>query len=207
VAQAEGLEEFPLDQLLRVMNNTLLQIAILFCTLSLSAFGGGKVVLPTMHHDAVQTRPDYSFNNHQWMDDADFVNLFSISMAAPGPSMMVVTLVGLKACLPYGTAVAILGALVATLAMFVPSSFLVYFAGKWWDSWEESPWRHSIMDAIMPISTGLILAATWIIAKTSIHSVPTAIMGVVALLLMLFTKINPVLMMGVAGAISWVFLR
>jgi chromate transport protein ChrA len=63
------------------------------------------------------------------------------------------------------------------------------------------------MDAIMPISTGLILAATWIIAKTSIHSVPTAIMGVVALLLMLFTKINPVLMMGVAGAISWVFLR
>lgn len=207
MAQTEGLEEFPLDQLLRVMNNTLLQIAILFCTLSLSAFGGGKVVLPTMHHDAVQTRPDYSFNNHQWMDDADFVNLFSISMAAPGPSMMVVTLVGLKACLPYGTAVAILGALVATLAMFVPSSFLVYFAGKWWDSWEESPWRHSIMDAIMPISTGLILAATWIIAKTSIHSVPTAIMGVVALLLMLFTKINPVLMMGVAGAISWVFLR
>lgn len=207
MAQAEGLEEFPLDQLLRVMNNTLLQIAILFCTLSLSAFGGGKVVLPTMHHDAVQTRPDYSFNNHQWMDDADFVNLFSISMAAPGPSMMVVTLVGLKACLPYGTAVAILGALVATLAMFVPSSFLVYFAGKWWDSWEESPWRHSIMDAIMPISTGLILAATWIIAKTSIHSVPTAIMGVVALLLMLFTKINPVLMMGVAGAISWVFLK
>ena len=207
MAQAEGLEELPLDQLLRVMNNTLLQIAILFCTLSLSAFGGGKVVLPTMHHDAVQTRPDYSFINHQWMDDADFVNLFSISMAAPGPSMMVVTLVGLKACLPYGTAVAILGALVATLAMFVPSSFLVYFAGKWWDSWEESPWRHSIMDAIMPISTGLILAATWIIAKTSIHSVPTAIMGVVALLLMLFTKINPVLMMGVAGAISWLFLR
>jgi chromate transporter len=207
VAQAEGLEEFPLDQLLRVMNNPLLQIAILFCTLSLSAFGGGKVVLPTMHHDAVQTRPDYSFNNHQWMDDADFVNLFSISMAAPGPSRMVVTLVGLKACLPYGAAVAILGALVATLAMFVPSSFLVYFAGKWWDSWEESPWRHSIMDAIMPISTGLILAATWIIAKTSIHSLPTAIMGVVALLLMLFTKINPVLMMGVAGAISWVFLR
>ena len=207
MAQAEGLEEFPLDQLLRVMNNPLLQIAILFCTLSLSAFGGGKVVLPTMHHDAVQTRPDYSFNNHQWMDDADFVNLFSISMAAPGPSRMVVTLVGLKACLPYGAAVAILGALVATLAMFVPSSFLVYFAGKWWDSWEESPWRHSIMDAIMPISTGLILAATWIIAKTSIHSLPTAIMGVVALLLMLFTKINPVLMMGVAGAISWVFLR
>jgi hypothetical protein len=63
------------------------------------------------------------------------------------------------------------------------------------------------MDAILPISTGLILAATWIISKTSIHTIPTAIMGVIALLLMLFTKINPVLVMGVSGAISWVFLK
>jgi len=181
------------------MNKTLLQLAGLFSSLSLSAFGGGKVVLPSMHQASV--------GEYHWMTSQEFVDLFSISMAAPGPSMMVVTLVGLKACLPYGTAIAILGALVATLAMFVPSSILVYFAGNWWDHWKESPWRHSVMNAILPISTGLILAATWIIAKTSIHSLPTAIMGVVALTLMLFTKINPVLMMGVAGLISWVFLR
>ena len=181
------------------MNKTLLQLAGLFSSLSLSAFGGGKVVLPSMHQASV--------GEYHWMTNQEFVDLFSISMAAPGPSMMVVTLVGLKACLPYGTAIAILGALIATLAMFVPSSILVYFAGNWWDHWKESPWRHSVMNAILPISTGLILAATWIIAKTSIHSLPTAIMGVVALTLMLFTKINPVLMMGVAGLISWVFLR
>ena len=181
------------------MNKTLLQLAGLFSSLSLSAFGGGKVVLPSMHQASV--------GEYHWMTNQEFVDLFSISMAAPGPSMMVVTLVGLKACLPYGTAIAILGALVATLAMFVPSSIMVYFAGNWWDHWKESPWRHSVMNAILPISTGLILAATWIIAKTSIHSLPTAIMGVVALTLMLFTKINPVLMMGVAGLISWVFLR
>jgi len=181
------------------MNRVLLQLAGLFSALSLSAFGGGKVVLPSMHQAAC--------GEYHWMSSQEFVDLFSISMAAPGPSMMVVTLVGLKACLPFGFWAAILGALVATLAMFVPSSVLVYFAGNWWDHWKESPWRHSVMDAIMPISTGLILAATWIIAKTSIHSVPTAIMGLVALLLMLFTRINPVLMMAVAGAVSWVFLR
>ena len=60
---------------------------------------------------------------------------------------------------------------------------------------------------MMPISTGLILAATFIIAKTSIHSTATGIMAAVALALMLFTKINPVLMMGVAGVISWLFLK
>jgi len=180
------------------MTRILLQLAGLFSALSLSAFGGGKVVLPSMHQAAV--------GQHHWMTSQQFVDLFSISMAAPGPSMMVVTLVGLKACMPYGTLAAILGALVATLAMFVPSSVLVYFAGNWWDHWKESPWRLAVMDAIMPISTGLILAATWIISMTSFHSVPTAILGVVALLLMLFTKINPVLMMAAAGAISWGFL-
>jgi chromate transporter len=178
---------------------TFAQLASLFSVLSLSAFGGGKVILPSMHQAAV--------GEYGWMNDQQFVDLFSISMAAPGPSMMVVSLVGLKACLPYGTAMAILGALIATVAMFLPSSLLVFIAGKWWDSWEDSPWRRSIQQAIMPISTGLILGATVIIAKTSIHTVPTAIMGLVALALMLFTKINPVLMMGVAGLISWFFLR
>lgn len=181
------------------MNKVLLQLAWLFSALSLSAFGGGKVVLPSMHQAAC--------GEYHWMNNQEFVDLFSISMAAPGPSMMVVTLVGLKACLPYGFWAAILGAFVATLAMFLPSSVLVYFAGNWWDHWKESPWRHSVMNAIMPVSTGLILAATWIIAKTSIHSAATAAMGIVALLLMIFTKINPVLMMAVAGAISWAFLR
>ncbi len=181
------------------MIKTLAQLAVLFSSLSLSAFGGGKVVLPSMHMDAV--------GEYHWMTDQQFVDLFSISMAAPGPSMMVVSLVGLKACLHYGVAISLLGALIATIAMFLPSSILVYIVGKYWDSWKESPWRRSIEHAMMPISTGLILAATVIIAKTSIHSLPTGIMAAVALALMLFTKINPVLMMGAAGVISWLFLK
>lgn len=183
------------------MIKTFTHLALLFSALSLSAFGGGKVVLPSMHMDAV--------GEYHWLTDQQFVDLFSISMAAPGPSMMVVSLVGLKAGLDLhcGVIVALLAALIATVAMFVPSSLLVFGVGKFWDSLHESPWRHSVQQAMMPISTGLILAATVIIAKSSIHSVTTGIMAAVALALMLFTKINPVLMMGVAGGISWAFLR
>ena len=181
------------------MIKTFAHLAALFSALSLSAFGGGKVVLPSMHMDAV--------GEYHWMTDQQFVDLFSISMAAPGPSMMVVSLVGLKACLHYGIAMALLGALIATIAMFLPSSLLVFAVGKYWDSLQDSPWRHAVQQAMMPISTGLILAATLIIAKTSLHSWATGIMALVALALMLFTKINPVLMMGVAGTISWLFLK
>lgn len=181
------------------MIKTFFQLAGLFSALSLSAFGGGKVVLPSMHLSSV--------HEYGWMSNQQFVDLFSISMAAPGPSMMVVSLIGLKACLGYGVVAALIGALIATIAMFLPSAVLVFVVGKFWDNWHESPWRHSIQQAIMPISAGLILGATVIIARTSIHSLSTAIMAVVALALMLFTKINPVLMMGAAGLISWLLLK
>lgn len=180
------------------MIQTFGHLMALFMILSISAFGGGKVVLPTLQHQAV--------DKFHWMTNQQFVDLFGISII-DGPSMMVVTLVGLKACLQYGYVIAILGALVATIAMFLPSSILVLIVGRYWDSWKTSPWHESIQRAMMPISTGLILAAAFIIARHSIHSLPTAIMGIVALCLMLFTKINPVLMMGVAGLISWFFLR
>jgi len=180
------------------MIQTLGHLVALFLILSVSAFGGGKVVLPTLEEQAV--------NHYHWMTNQQFVDLFGISII-DGPSMMVVTLVGLKACMQYGYVFAILGALVATVAMFLPSSILVLIVGRFWDSWKTSPWHDSIQHAMMPISTGLILAAAYIIARHSIHTIPTAIMGLVALCLMLFTKLNPVIMIVAAAGISWVFLR
>ena len=180
------------------MIQTITHLVALFMVLSVSAFGGGKVVLPTLQQQAV--------NHYHWMSNQQFVDLFGISII-DGPSMMVVTLVGLKACMPYGYAAAILGALIATVAMFLPSSVLVLIVGRFWDSWKTSPWHDSIQHAMMPISTGLILAAAFIIARHSIHTIPTAIMGLVALCLMLFTKLNPVIMIVAAAGISWVFLR
>ena len=180
------------------MIQTFGHLVALFMILSISAFGGGKVVLPTLQEQAV--------NHYHWMTDQQFVDLFGISII-DGPSMMVVTLVGLKACMQYGYAIAILGALVATVAMFLPSSILVLIVGRFWDSWKTSPWHDSIQHAMMPISTGLILAAAYIIARHSIHTIPTAIMGLIALYLMIFTKLNPVIMIVAAAGISWVFLR
>ena len=57
--------------------------------LSLLSIGGGNVVLPEMHLRAV--------NGHHWLSDSQFADIFSISQAAPGPSILIVTLVGYAA--------------------------------------------------------------------------------------------------------------
>ncbi len=69
--------------------STYLQLAGLFGMLSLLSIGGGNVVLPEMHLRAV--------NDHHWLTSSQFADIFSISQAAPGPSILIVTLVGYAA--------------------------------------------------------------------------------------------------------------
>src|SRR4051812_37068553 len=73
---------------------TYLQLAGLFASLSLLSIGGGNAVLPEMHLQAVK--------GHHWMTDSQFADIFSISQTAPGPSILIVTLVGYGAGLTVG---------------------------------------------------------------------------------------------------------
>ncbi len=59
------------------MTATLLQVAGLFGILSLLAVGGGNGIIPAMQHEAVDV--------HHWMTSREFLDLFAISRAAPGP--------------------------------------------------------------------------------------------------------------------------
>ena len=68
---------------------TLIRIILLFSSLSILSIGGGNTVLPEMHPKSV--------NDYHWLTDSQFADIFAISQAAPGPSILIVTLVGYKA--------------------------------------------------------------------------------------------------------------
>ena len=59
-----------------------------FALLSFVAFGGATALLPEMHRVVVE--------NHHWLDDTPFTHLYAIAQAAPGPNVLVVTLIGGK---------------------------------------------------------------------------------------------------------------
>src|SRR5215471_5672764 len=61
-------------------------IAMQFALLSLFAIGGATTAVPEIHRQAVEL--------HHWMTDRQFSELFAISQAAPGPNVMIVTLIG-----------------------------------------------------------------------------------------------------------------
>ena len=178
-------------------------LAKLFSLLSLSAFGGGNTILPTLE--------DVAVNQYHWLTNTQFVDCFSLSKAGPGPTTLIVELIGIKATGFFGSHfslhAALVGALISVIAIFVPSSILLLFVTHFWEKWRGTPWQVAIEKALMPITCGLILASTETVAKTAISDWMTAVMGLVALLLLLYTKLNPVFIMAVAGVVSWVILR
>lgn len=175
---------------------TYVQLLILFGSLSLMSIGGGNAVLPEMHLRAV--------NQHQWLSNAQFADLFSISQTAPGPSILIVGMVGYAAGLPVGGVLGgILGGVVATFAMVFPAASLVYAITLFWQRAEESKWRIAVEKGFAPLTVGLILASSLVMSRAADHDWRAYLLTAVCTVVFVRTRLNPLLVVAVAGVIGY----
>ncbi|MCP3726790.1 chromate transporter [Paraburkholderia sp. CNPSo 3272] len=169
------------------MSATLVALAAIFGQLSLLAFGGGNTILPEMQRQVVEV--------HHWMPASEFSALFALAQAAPGPNMMVVTLVGWHVA---GWA----GMLVTSIAKFGPSSLVTIAALHAWDRFKDRPWRRIAQKGLVPVTAGLVAASAVLIARASDPSwIAWAITGVCAVLAFR-TKIHPLWLLGAGSLIG-----
>jgi chromate transporter len=176
----------------RVNWTVLVDVASQFMLLSLLSIGGANALLPEIHLRAVEVE--------RWMTDADFSQMYALSQAAPGPNVLIVSLVGWKAA-------GALGGVVAMLAMCGPSSLLTYQVANAWERFRDAPLRIAIQRGLAPVTVGLILAAGYVVTRTIDHDwIAYAVTGA-ALVLGLATKLHPLWLLGVAavlGALGWI---
>ncbi|MFM8763755.1 MAG: chromate transporter [Spartobacteria bacterium] len=166
----------------------LIHVLILFSSISLLSIGGGNTVIPEMHRKAVDA--------YSWMNGKQFADLFAISQAAPGPSVLLVTLIGYKAA-------GIAGAVLATIAMILPAGLLAYFVSSFWTRSADSPIRSAIEHGFAPLTVGLVLASGWVMGKAADHDWRAGLLTIVCTILCTATKTNPVLIVGGAAFIGW----
>lgn len=127
------------------MNAGLLaQIARVFATLSLVSIGGANAVLPEIRRQVVDVQG--------WMSDAGFANAFAIAHAAPGPNIIMVSLIGWRIA-------GLAGLLVATLAIMLPSCTLAFVAARALARWSDHRWITLLKAGLVPVALGLILAS------------------------------------------------
>lgn len=165
-------------------DSPLLGVFLVFAPLSILSFGGGQAIVPEIQHQAVVV--------HGWLTDAQFADLYAIARAAPGPSTLIVALIGWQV---QGFA----GALAATLAIFTPSSAVVYAAGLWWQNQEHSLLRKAIEHGLAPVAVGLVFAGALTVLKAA-HAGPLelATTALVCALLSL-TRLSTYSMVGIVA--------
>ena len=176
--------------------STYLQIAGLFGMLSLLSIGGGNAVLPEMHRKAV--------GGEHWLTDSQFADVFSISQAAPGPSILIVTLVGYGAGLSVGGVPgAILGGVVATVAMVMPAAILVYLVTLVWQKAKDSKLRFAVEKGFAPLTVGLILATSLVMSRSADHDWRAYLLTAICTAIFVFTKTNPLIVVFAAGVLGY----
>jgi len=176
--------------------STYLTLAGMFASLSLLSIGGGNAVLPDMHRQAV--------GGHHWMTDNQFADIFSISQSAPGPSILIVTLVGYGAGVSVGGVQGgILGGLIATVAMIVPAASLMYAVTLFWQKAQKSRLRVAVEKGFAPLTVGLIMATSLVMSRAADHEWRAYLLTAVCTAIFLFTKTNPLLVVIAAGVLGY----
>lgn len=165
--------------------HTLLALILLFAQLSLLAFGGANAIIPEMHRQVVDI--------HGWLDGREFVALYALAQAAPGPNLMVVSLIGWRVA-------GVAGAVATTLAVAVPSSVLVLLVSGVWYRFRDAPWRKAVQAGLMPVTAGLIMASAGLFIHETAAGWTTIAVIAAALPLFLFTKLHPLVILGLAAA-------
>jgi chromate transporter len=168
--------------------NPIWTLAWTFALMSLFAVGGANSAIPEMHRIAVDTQ--------HWMTDKQFADAFAISQMSPGPNVLIVTLIG------YSVA-GVMGALVATLAMCLPTAMMAYGVSRILTRSNQSRWPAIIQAALVPLSIGLMSASGLILALSADRTLIAAALTAAVAALAFATRINPLWLLLAGGCLGF----
>ena len=132
--------------LLFLLQPTLFDLAALMFRIDLFAFGGGFASVPLMYHEIVEVR--------QWMDGPTFLNGIVLGQVTPGPIVITATFAGYWMY-------RLLGGLVATVSVFLPSFIMVVGLVPYFDKLRTSPYFNKVIGGILCSFVGLLLTVTF----------------------------------------------
>jgi len=166
---------------------TLLALVVVFVPLSLLSIGGGASLLADMEHQSVTV--------HGWTTPREFADLFAISRVAPGPGTMLAALIGWKVA---GWA----GAVVATVALYLPSSLVVYGAARLWGRCRGSVWHAAVERGLAPVAAGLLLSGGIAVLRISPGGPTVWAPAIIATVLLLrWPRLHPLALFATCGAL------
>lgn len=168
-------------------------------------FGGGYAMLALIENEIV---------GPGWITEKMFTDIVAISQMTPGPiGINSATYIGYVAPLEQpdinSPLLGILGSIICTLVVVLPSFILVRYAGKFIMKHHESGVVKGIFTGLRPVVVGLIASAALLLmnaanfGSTDSDVIKSIAIAVVALGVNLYTKIHPIYIIIAAGLIGF----
>jgi chromate transporter len=171
------------------LNDKLFALGAVMLKIDIFAFGGGFASLPLMLHEIVMDRG--------WLDSKTFMDGIALGQVTPGPIVITATFVGY---LVYGLS----GAIVATIAIFTPSFFILVIVAPFCDKLKNSVYFLRAIDGVFASFVGLLLYVCFKFATTVPWDIARILLGLAALAA-LIRKVD-IIYIVLAGAVISVFI-
>lgn len=176
-----------------------LQLFLSFLQIGLFSFGGGYAAMPLIQGQVV--------TGHGWLTMSEFTDLITISQMTPGPiAVNSATFVGLKIA-------GVPGAVVATAGCILPSCIIVTILAKLYLKYRNMDLLQGVLKSLRPAVVAMIASAGILILVTAFWGSSAVItfagtkwsmvvIFVICLILLRKTKLNPIWVMVLAGAMK-----
>jgi chromate transporter len=168
--------------------NPLLALIIIIAPLSLLAVGGASSIYAPLQHQTVDVM--------HWFSGREFVDLFAIARVTPGPGSMLGALIGWRVA-------GLAGALVATLAMYVPCTVLCFTVAHAWRRYRGTRWHTAIERGLRPVAAGLMISGGVMILRVEDTGLLAWAVAIGATLVLVWRPlIHPLLLLAIGAMVT-----
>jgi chromate transporter len=163
------------------------KLFITFAGMSLFLFGGGYVFIPLIQHTVVET--------NGWLTQQEFVDAIAMGQITPGPILISAAFIGYKVA-------GVLGALVATIGIFMPPAVLMIVGSHALNRIKKSAVIKAVLRGIRPAVIGMIVAAVIAVGMTASVHWASLLIFAAALVAQLRFKLDVIWVIPAAGLVG-----
>ncbi len=169
------------------MITTLLKLSWVFLKIGTFTFGGGFVIIPMIENEVV--------NHYAWLTKTEFLDAVTLGQITPGPIIISATFIGYKAC-------GILGAIVATASVILPSYIMICLATEAIEKFRENKILANFLRGARVAVIGIVFDAGVGIGRSSLVDVKTILIAAASIICLFKYKVNPIWVLLGAGIVG-----
>ena len=157
------------------LNPDLGRMVKIFLKVGVVSFGGGYAMIPILQWEVV--------NSLNWLTLKQFLDGILLSFITPGPIIILATFVGYRV---YG----LLGAVVATVAIFLPPILIIIFLTPYYQRLKEARWMRPAIQGILAALVGMLALVTWQMGQAALIGLPDILLTAATAIALIVFEVN-----------------